>query len=282
MAQIDLRESVWLITGASVGFGRAIAGEVLERGGRVAATARSRASIADLESRDPDRALALPLDVTQQVQVDAAVRDAKERFGRIDVLVNNAGYGLLSGMEEASDTEARVQFEVNFFGLTAMTRAVLPVMRRQRSGWIVNLSSAAGVFGTGGSAFYTASKFAVEGLSECLAKEVAPFGIRVLIVEPGPFRTEFFGRSMAKPANPIADYEPLAAMRAQFGKMDGRQPGDPARAAAAIVDAVASGWPQLRLVLGGGAFDRIRRALEARIEDVDASRAVARSVDFPA
>ncbi len=281
MASVDVRNSVWLITGASVGFGRAISKEVLGRGGRVVATARNRASIADLESNAADRVLALPLDVTQQDQITAAVQATEARFGRIDVLVNNAGYGFLSGMEEASDAEARAQFEVNFFGLTAVTRAILPLMRRQRSGRIVNLSSAAGVFGVGGSAFYTASKFAVEGLSECLAQEVAPFGIGVLVVEPGAFRTEFFGRSMAKPANPIADYGSLAAMRVQLDQMDGRQPGDPARAAAAIVDTVLSDSPPLRLVLGSGAFDRIRRALEARIENVDATCSVAKSVDFP-
>jgi NAD(P)-dependent dehydrogenase (short-subunit alcohol dehydrogenase family) len=281
MAFVDVRESVWLVTGASVGFGRAIAKEVLGRGGRVVATARDRASVADLETGAPDRVLALPLDVTQQEQIAAAVRSTEARFGRIDVLVNNAGYGFLSGMEEASDAETRAQFDVNFFGLAAMTRAVLPLMRRQRSGRIVNLSSAAGVFGVGGSAFYTASKFAVEGLSECLAQEVAPFGIGVLVVEPGAFRTEFFGRSMAKPANPIADYESLTKMRAQLDKLDGQQPGDPALAAAAIVDAVLSDHPPLRLVLGSGAFDRIRRALEARIEQVDATRSVAKSVDFP-
>jgi NAD(P)-dependent dehydrogenase (short-subunit alcohol dehydrogenase family) len=281
MAFLDGRESVWLVTGASVGFGRAIAKEVLGRGGRVVATARDRGSIADLETGAADRVLALPLDVTQQDQIAAAVRAAEARFGRIDVLVNNAGYGFLSGMEEASDAEARTQFDVNFFGLVAMTKAVLPLMRRQRSGRIVNLSSAAGVFGVGGSAFYTASKFAVEGLSECLAQEVAPFGIGVLIVEPGAFRTEFFGRSMAKPANPIADYESLAATRAQLDKMDGLQPGNPVLAATAIVDTVLAGAPRLRLVLGSGAFDRIRRALEARIEEVDATRSVAKSVDFP-
>lgn len=277
----SLDGAVWFITGASAGFGLALGNEVLARRGRVVATARNSAALDPLRSAAPDRVLALDLDVTKKDQIDAAVREAERRLGRIDVLVNNAGYGFLSGMEEASDAEARAQFDVNFFGLCLVTRAILPLLRRQRSGFIVNLSSVAGVFALAGSAYYSATKFAVEALSEALAQEVAPFGIRVLIVEPGAFRTEFFGRSMARPANPIADYTELAAMRANLDKMNGVQPGNPALAARAIVDTVMSPSPPLRLLLGSGAFERARRALSARLQELDGNRAIALGVEYP-
>jgi NAD(P)-dependent dehydrogenase (short-subunit alcohol dehydrogenase family) len=277
----NLRDHVWFITGASVGFGRALAEEVLGRGGRVAATARNASAVAPLQARAPDRVLPLVLDVTKGEQIDAAVRAAERRFGQIDVLVNNAGYGFLGGMEEGSDAEARAQFDVNFFGLCSLTRTALPLMRRRRSGCIVNMSSVAGVFAMAGSAYYSATKFAVEALSESLAGEVKPFGIRVLIVEPGAFRTEFFGRSMATPAGPIADYTELAAMRANLHQMDGAQPGDPVLAARAIVDTVMSPAPPLRLLLGSGAFERARKALAARLEELDRNRAIALAVEFP-
>ena len=277
----DVHDRVWLITGASAGFGRALAQEVLQRGGRAIATARDPSSLAALAAAGSERLLALALDVTQPRQIDRAVVSGAAHFGRIDVLVNNAGYGFLSGLEEGTDEEARAQFDVNFFGTVSMTRAVLPLMRRERSGHIVNFSSSAGVFGVAGSAYYCATKFAVEGLSECLAREVSGFGIGVTIVEPGPFRTDFFGRSLALPAHPIADYSALADMRRQLGAAQGQQPGDPARGAAAIIDAVTSPSPPLRLVLGRGAHERIRRALALRLEQVDACREVAASADFP-
>jgi NAD(P)-dependent dehydrogenase (short-subunit alcohol dehydrogenase family) len=277
-----IRDSVWFITGASVGFGLALANEVVGRGGRVVATARNRASVAALEAGAPDRVLALALDVTRPDQIAATVNAAQTRFGRIDVLVNNAGYGFLSGMEEGSDAEARAQFDVNFFGLAAVTRAVLPILRRQRSGQIVNISSAAGVFAMGGSAYYSASKFALEALSEALAQEVAPFGIGVLIVEPGAFRTDFFGRSMATPARPIEDYPELKAARESYSRISGQQPGDPLKAATAIVDTLLSERPPLRLILGSGAFERIRKALEGRLAEVERSRTIAHEVEFPA
>jgi NAD(P)-dependent dehydrogenase (short-subunit alcohol dehydrogenase family) len=274
-------ERVWFVTGASAGFGRTLCEEILRRGDRVVATARSPGQLADLAVLAPERVLVQRLDVTQPQEIASAVRAAEERFGRLDVLVNNAGYGFLSGLEEGSDAEMRAQFEVNVFGLVAVTRAVLALLRRQRSGYIVNLSSVAGVYGVAGSAYYSASKFAVEGLSESLAKEVKPFGIGVLIVEPGPFRTDFFGRSMATPRSPLPEYAVLAEQRRGLGAMSGRQPGDPVRAAAAIVDAVCEASPRLRLVLGGGACERVRQALEKRLAEVQASRAVAESVDFP-
>jgi len=277
----DVRDRVWFITGAAAGFGRALAQEVLSRGGRVVATARDPARLAGLTQYGAERLLTLGLDVTRQQQIEAGVATGEAHFARIDVLVNNAGYGFLSGLEEGTDQEARAQFDVNFFGTVSMTRAVLPLMRRQRAGHIVNFSSTAGVFGIGGSAYYCASKFAVEGLSECLAREVAGFGIGVTIVEPGPFRTDFFGRSLATPAHPIAEYTALADMRRGLGTAHGQQPGDPVRGASAIVDAVSGTSPPLRLVLGRGAHERVRRALEVRLEQTDACREIAASADFP-
>jgi NAD(P)-dependent dehydrogenase (short-subunit alcohol dehydrogenase family) len=277
----DQHGKVWFITGSSVGLGKALAREVLDRGGTVVATARDSASVDDLAELAPDRVLAVALDVTRADQAAAAVESARQRFGRIDVLVNNAGYGFLSGLEEASDAEARAQFETNFFGLVAVTKQALPVMREQQSGTVVNISSTAGVFGIGGSAYYCASKFALEGLSEALAQELEPLGLRVLIVEPGPFRTEFFGRSLRVPAEPHPAYRHLADQRAAVEKLDGQQIGDPVRGARAIVDVVSSESPPLRMVLGRGAFERARAALERRIADIDRTREIAASADFP-
>jgi NAD(P)-dependent dehydrogenase (short-subunit alcohol dehydrogenase family) len=277
----DQHGKVWFITGSSVGLGKALAREVLDRGGTVVATARDSASVDDLAELAPDRVLAVALDVTRADQAAAAVESARQRFGRIDVLVNNAGYGFLSGLEEASDAEARAQFETNFFGLVAVTKQALPVMREQQSGTVVNISSTAGVFGIGGSAYYCASKFALEGLSEALAQELEPLGLRVLIVEPGPFRTEFFGRSLRVPAEPHPAYRHLADQRAAVEKLDGQQVGDPVRGARAIVDVVSSESPPLRMVLGRGAFERARAALERRIADIDRTREIAASADFP-
>ena len=273
---------VWLITGASAGFGKSLTEEILARGGSVVACARSRESVAAWEQAAPRRALAVAMDVTRPEEIRAGVAAAMARFGRIDVLVNNAGYGFLSGLEEGSDAEARAQFDVNFFGLADVTREVLPVMRAQGGGCVVNITSTAGVYGFAGSAYYSASKFAVEGLSEALAREVAPFGVGVLIVEPGPFRTEFFGRSMRAPARPIAEYANTAEVRSGAAHGDGQQPGDPARAAKAIADTVWRTPRPLRLVLGAGAFERVCAALQARIEDVRVSRDVSVNVDFPA
>lgn len=276
-----VEDQVWMITGASGGFGRAIARDVRARGGRVVATARNGAAVADLEAEDPTQVLALPLDITKPDQIAAAVGAAEARFGHIDVLLNNAGYGFLSGVEEAAEAEYREQFEVNFFGTVALTRAVLPTMRRRRSGFIVNISSVVGVYGVAGAGFYAASKFALEGFSEALGDELKPFGVGVLIVEPGPFRTAFFGGSMKVPANPMPDYAHTAAMRENSARASGRQTGDPERAAAAIVDTVAGPTPPTRIVLGGDAFERACAALERRLADIGRSREQARAADFP-
>src|ERR1700729_1294911 len=201
---------VWFITGCSTGFGRELSVILFKRGYRVIVTARDKAKVDDIVAGHDKDGLAIALDVANQKQIDAAVKAAEARFGRIDVLVNNAGYGYLAAVEEGDDSDVRAMFDTNFFGLAAMTRAVLPVMRAQKSGAIVNISSIGGFIGFPGSGYYAATKFAVEGLSEALSKEVGPLGIKVIIVEPGPFRTDWAGRSLKKSKEQISDYAETA------------------------------------------------------------------------
>src|ERR1035441_7286900 len=207
---------VWFITGTSTGFGRLLAEAVLKAGGRVLATARKPEQIADLVQQYPDAARAFALDVTRPKQIEAVAKDAIAAFGRVDVLVNNAGYGIAGGIEEAEEKEFLRVFETNVFGLMRVTRALLPQFRKQRSGNILNLSSMAGLAGSAGWGYYNASKFAVEGFSEALAQEVAPLGVKVTIVEPGPFRTDFLGRSGVVAKREIADYAETGARRANI------------------------------------------------------------------
>lgn len=269
----------WFITGSSAGFGRVFAETLLDRGDTVVATARDPRSLADLVDKYPDAVLALPLDVTDAGQVRAAV-DAAVAAGPIDVLVNNAGHGLLGALEELSGEEIRDVLAVNLLGALAVTRAVLPHMRARRRGHIVQMSSVGGVIGNPGHAIYATSKFALEGASEALAGEVAPFGIGVTIVEPGPFRTEFLGRSLRR-ATPIPDYEdgPAGALRARFGTQHGQQPGDPVRAVEAIIDVVHSSSAPLRLPLGRQAVERIRGKLQGQLADLEACAEVAIAAD---
>ena len=274
---------VWLITGSAAGLGLALAQHVVANGGRVVATARDTAPLAALRASAPDRVELAVLDVCDAAQAASAVALARQRFGRIDVLANSAGYGLLGALEELSAEEIRAQFEVNVMGLVNVTRAALPVMRGGGGGGvIVNFSSIAGILGFPGSGVYCASKWAVEGLSESLAHELAPFGIGVLIVEPGPFRTDFAGRSIRVPATPIADYVNAAETRAWSLSMDGVQAGDPVRAAACIAAAVDDPQRPLRLVLGGDAFTSVHAGVAARLADVERSRTIAATADFPA
>jgi NAD(P)-dependent dehydrogenase (short-subunit alcohol dehydrogenase family) len=260
---------VWFITGTSTGFGRHLAEQVVARGERLVATARDLDAIGELVASAPDRVHPVELDVTDGARVLAAVADADRVFGRIDVLVNNAGYGLRGAIEEQSESDIRRQFETNVFGVLAVTRAVLPIMRRQRSGHIVQLSSVGGVVTRIGGTLYNTTKFALEGLSEGLATEVAHLGIKVTIVEPGPFRTDFSGRSI-RWAEPMPDYaEVLVPERARFTAMHGTQPGDPARGAAAIIAAVDLPDPPLRLPLGAESFAAIRRRLTERLAELD-------------
>jgi NAD(P)-dependent dehydrogenase (short-subunit alcohol dehydrogenase family) len=284
MALPPSRETpVWLITGCSTGFGRHLARLLVDRGYRVVATARDPEAVADIVRRNEETGLALKLDVTQPAEIEAAVAETRRTFGRIDVLVNNAGYGYLAAIEEGEDADIRAMFETNFFGLAALTRAVLPLMRAQKSGAIVNVSSMGGFIGFPGSGYYAATKFAVEGLSESLAKEVAPFGIKVLVVEPGPFRTDWAGRSLKVPKRPIEAYgETAVARRRQIQGYSGHQPGDPERAAEAIIATVEQERPPLRLPLGAFAWDAMKTEIEAVRKEMEALEEVARGADFPA
>jgi NAD(P)-dependent dehydrogenase (short-subunit alcohol dehydrogenase family) len=232
-------------------------------------TARDHSRLVDLVAMAPEKVLALALDVTDASQIASAIADTQSRFGAIDVLVNNAGHGLIGALEELDDDELRLQFETNLFGALALVRAVLPSMRRQRSGWIVQISSVMGVIPEPGASAYVGSKFALEGMSESLAAEVAPLGIRVIIVEPGAFRTDFLGRSL-RSSNPISDYEPLMApTHDEIRAIDGSQPGDPYKAGEAIITALERHEPPLRLPLGDDAFTSIRPYLRARLEQLD-------------
>ena len=280
MAQ-DPSSRVWLITGCSTGFGRVLAEEVLKAGGRVVATARRPEQIADLEQKYPERALALPLDVTREDSVESAVEAAIARFGRIDVLVNNAGYGVAGAIEEVSEAEFMPMFETNVFGLIRVTRAVLPHLRRQRSGHILNISSIGGVAASPGWGYYQGTKFAVEGLSEALAGELAPLGIRVIIIEPGPFRTNFLGSGVMA-VNQIADYDKTAGnARRYYVEQNGKQPGDPVRAALAMIAVVESPEPPLRLLLGKSAMKRLREKLAAWERELDAWETTTVGADSP-
>ena len=274
---------VWLITGCSRGLGRELALEVLKRGYRAVVTARDTATIQDFARRYPDACLAAELDVTNAEQRRAVVRSAEARFGRIDVLVNNAGYGYLAALEEGEDDEIRAMFETNFFGLSALTKAVLPGMRTRRTGHILNVSSVGGLIGLPGVGYYNATKFALEGLSEALAAEVAPLGIRVTIVEPGPFRTDWAGASLRTPKASIADYaETAGARRRAIQGYSGKQPGDPVRAADAIIKAVEAPEPPLHLLLGRIALDMVQAKLMTFTAEMERFRDLSLGADFPA
>ena len=275
-------QPVWLITGCSTGLGRALAARVLERGHRAVITARDPSTLADVAARFPDTALHVALDVRNEGQRNAAVTRALDRFGAIDVLVNNAGHGYSAAIEEGEEAPIRAMFETNFFALAALTRAVLPHMRARGRGHIVNISSIGGIVGNPASGYYSATKFAVEGLSEALAKEVEPLGIRVTVIEPGPFRTDFQGRSMTIPKQALDAYaETAGARRKQLRENSGKQPGDPVRAADAIIKAVESDDPPLHLILGKLALDRSRETLHKRLAIFDKWEAVTLGADFP-
>ena len=272
---------VWFITGCSTGFGRALAERVLARGWRVVATARDRARVADL-SGDGDALLALDLDVTDAGQIAAAVDAAKTRFGRIDVLVNNAGYGYQAAIEEGVEEEIRAQFDANVFGLFALTRAVLPLMRHAGRGHILNITSVAGLAGFPASGYYAASKHAVEGWSDSLAAEVAPLGLHVTCVEPGPFRTDWAGRSLRQTPNRIAAYAETAGARMKStSDISGQQAGDPVRAADAMIALTERADPPRHLVLGRWGHDVVVQRLRERLAEIESLRGEALATDFP-
>ena len=276
------KSDVWFITGCSTGFGRELAKFVLDRGYRAVITARDTSKIQDLKAGHEGRVLALKLDVTDKSEVEDAVRRAESAFGSIDVLVNNAGYGYVGAVEESDEAEVRALVETNFFGLARMIHVVLPGMRERRHGNIVNISSIGGLVGFPGVGYYNATKFAVEGLSESLAKEVAPLGIKVLIVEPGPFRTDWAGRSLKKAHRQIPEYtETAGAFRERITGRAGKQVGDPARAAVAIVKALESEHTPLHLTLGQIALETARTKLQNMSAELDAWEDTSLSADFP-
>jgi len=278
----DGSKAVWFITGCSTGFGRDLAVLLLSQGQRVVATARDPSKLTDLVVGHESNALALPLDVTDEAAIADAVRQAEAKFGRIDVLVNNAGYGYLAAIEEGEDAPVRAMFDTNVFGLVSMTKAVLPGMRARKSGHILNLSSIGGLISFPATGYYHATKFAVEGLSGSLALEVAPLGIKVTLVEPGPFRTDFAGRSIGMSQIEIADYTETAGVRRkQTAARSGKQQGDPVRAAQAMIDVVASPNPPLHLLLGAPALDLARKGLVAKSADFDAWEKTTLGADYP-
>lgn len=272
---------VWLITGSSTGFGRSLAEAVLQHGDRVVATARKPEQLSDLVAQYPNAVKVLRLDVTSPQEITEAVSSALNTFGQIDVLVNNAGYGAVGAIEEMSDESIRRQFETNVFGALNMMRAVLPTMRQQRSGHILNLSSVGGCVAFASTGIYCATKFALEALSESLLREVAGLGIKVTIIEPGAFRTDFNGRSLAKPDHLIEDYASITSGFLQWLEaMDGKQPGDPAKAAQAMIQVVESDNPPLRLALGADAVSVIEEKLKAMNEELQAWKSVSVATAF--
>ncbi len=276
------QDQVWFITGCSTGFGRELARLALARGKRVVVTARDKSSVADLVGDAGDRALPLDLDVTDAAQVAGTVQAAERRFGAIDVLVNNAGYGYQSSVEEGVEAEIRAQFDANVFGLFALTRAVLPAMRARRRGHVMNVTSVAGFVGFPGSGYYAASKHAVEGWSDALAAETAPLGIKVTCVEPGPFRTDWAGRSLKQTTSQIADYaETVGARLRTTAGYSGSQPGDPARAAAAMIGVAESDAPPRHLVLGAFGIEAVTKKLRASLAEIEQWRETGLATDYP-
>jgi NAD(P)-dependent dehydrogenase (short-subunit alcohol dehydrogenase family) len=277
----DMTDTTWFITGCSTGLGRAFAEAVLAAGGSVVVTARDAARVQDIADTAPDRALALSLDVTDPSAVTAAVAAAEERFGRVDVLVNNAGYGYRAAVEEGEPEAVQRLFDTHVFGPTRLVQAVLPGMRARGTGTIVNISSIGARISPAGSGFYSAVKAATEALSASLRKEVQPLGIDVMVVEPGAFRTDFAGRSLTQSATPIEAYADTAGKRRiEHDTVHGTQPGDPAKAAQALITAVEADETPYMLLLGNDASDGFRAALDALRAEVDAWESVSRGTDF--
>ena len=273
--------STWLITGCSSGLGRALAEAVIGAGHNAVVTARNVTSVADLSDTSPERVLAVALDVTKPEQVASAVQQAEQRFGGVNVLVNNAGYGYRSAVEEGDDADIRTLFETHFFGAVAMIKAVLPGMRGRRSGAIVNISSIGVQLAAVGSGYYAAAKAAIEGLSGALRGELAPLGISVTVVEPGAFRTDFAGRSLAESATVIDDYAATAGQRRkEHDTMHGNQPGDPAKAGAAIMAAVETAEPPAFLLLGTDALALYRYVADGRAKEIANWERLTTSTDF--
>ncbi|EHQ28134.1 oxidoreductase [Mucilaginibacter paludis] len=277
-----MKNKVWLITGCSTGFGRELAKYVLQSGYKAAVAARNTDDVNDIVAAYPDTAIAVKLDVTKPDDIKAAVEQTLAKFGQIDVLVNNAGIGYFGAIEESEEAEVRRMFEINFFGLANMINAVLPHMRAKRSGHIVNVASIGGLVGFPAVGFYNATKFAVDGLSESLSKETAHLGIKVTVIAPSGFRTDWAGRSANNSKIVIDDYQDTAHKnKAAIRGYSGAQPGDPVRAARAIVKAVEAEHPPLRLLLGAAALKGARNKLEELKKDFDAWEETTKGADFP-
>lgn len=278
---VNSDSKVWLITGSSSGFGRSLTEAVLNKGDRVVATARKPEQLDDLVKQYPDTIKTVRLDVTNLQDVQTALKSALNAYARIDILVNNAGYGTIGAIEEVSDDDIKRQFDTNFFGALNMTRAVLPTMREQRSGHILNISSVAGVVSFVGGGIYCATKFALEAVSEALAQEVKPLGIKVTLIEPGSFRTDFSGRSIVTPEHMIADYAETSGKVIKWNQeMDGKQPGDPVKAVAAMIQVIESDNPPLRLALGEDSVNGITQKLESMKAELEAWKSVSLSTGF--
>jgi NAD(P)-dependent dehydrogenase (short-subunit alcohol dehydrogenase family) len=278
-----VKQKTWVITGCSTGFGRILSEQLLARGDRVIATARNPDHIEGLRAhaKSPDQFLSYKLDVTDFSEIRKVANDAIEKAGRIDVLVNNAGYGYVGALEEVSMPEIRAVYETNVFGLMEMTRAILPVFRTQKSGHIINLSSVAGMVGTPGASIYNSTKFAIAGLSEALAGELASFGIQVTLIEPGAFRTDFANRSL-RVAPYLPEYsEALSQTRKYYETIGGQQPGDPAQAVRAMIALVDHPNPPLRLPMGKIALQRIRNKIAQYESEIKAWEKTILETDFP-
>nr|WP_294877237.1 oxidoreductase [uncultured Pedobacter sp.] len=275
-------EKVWLITGCSTGFGRELAKQVLELGYKAGVAARNIADVEDIVKQYPETSIAITLDVTKHDDITNATKQLTEIFGRVDVLVNNAGIGYFGSVEASDEHETRRMFDINFFGLANMTKAVLPHMRKQRSGHIINIASIGGLMAFPALAYYNATKFAVDGFSESLAKETAPLGIKVTIVAPSGFRTDWAGRSANEVQNEIEDYKTTAgANKDNIRAYSGNQPGDPVRAAQAIIKVVETENPPLRLLLGAAALKNARKKIEELAHDFDTWEETTVGADFP-
>ncbi|EIZ82894.1 short-chain dehydrogenase/reductase SDR [Methylobacterium sp. GXF4] len=275
-------QPVWFITGCSTGFGRELAKLVIARGWRALVTARDRAKVADLAEGATDRVLALALDVTDASQIAQAVSETSKQFGRIDVLVNNAGYGYQSSVEEGEEDKIRAQFDANVFGLFALTRAVLPLMRAQRAGYVLNVTSVAGLVGFPASGYYAATKHAVEGFSDALAAEAGPLGIKVTCIEPGPFRTDWAGRSLIQTPSTIPDYAETAGARLKAtAEKSGTQAGDPVRAGEAMIRVTELANPPRHLVLGAWGYEAVTSRLKQRLAEIEAWRETSSGADYP-
>jgi len=274
--------ATWFITGCSSGLGHALATAVLEAGFNAVVTARDADKVKEFEETFPGRALAVALDLNDKASIGDAVAQAMARFGDIDVLVNNAGYGYRAAIEEGDEHDVVELFATHVFGPVALMKAVLPAMRARRQGTIVNFSSIAAQFFNPGSGYYSAAKMAQEGISLTLKMEVEPLGIRVMVIEPGAFRTDFAGRSLKGARTEISDYaDTVGPRRKENDRTDGTQPGDPARAATLIVETVAKPKLPMRLLLGSDAVTIVRKGLNTQLAEIDAAQAASQGTDFP-